>query len=294
MATKIDREQLYELAVATLNDSLDWSECTANASILADEFAKYDMTTASAEVILKSVADKGLLARNEKLEAAFAEYFRRHPEYAGLVTNREFLKKVFLYKHTGKYNGTPITADAMETHGKFLAENGTLAKNQQAVEAERTLRQDVAAATRESQEQVRMVKELLAPWEAKISKNPYVVTEGQIRQRDYDLKEEAFYRMPIDQLKVLYDETMQKRALRNLGNTDIAALKLKVRADYEKQNKPIERFAELPREIRLEGRVTPLNKETILYVQKYNRSVWAYWVERFGLNQLQVRLGEEL
>jgi hypothetical protein len=290
MATKINKEQLYELAVGALRDSLDWSDNMANARLLADEIAKYDTATANIDVVLKGLADKGILSRNEKLEAAFQGYFLRHPEFGGIIANREMLKKVFQYRQTGKYNNTPITVDALETQGKFLEEKNMLAKNQQAIETERETQRVIAEATRESQERVRLIAELLSVW--KISKNPYSSAPGEITQKVYDQKESDLYALPMDELRQKHAVIMEKRAMRSISP---AELKLKVRANaeqYKVGSQTVERYLPLPKQMVFSPEIHPrvISGDLLRWMAEHQIERYKLFIERYGSNQLSDRI----
>ncbi len=125
---------------------------------------------------------------------------------------------------------------------------------------------------------------------AKVSKNPYASGEGEITQRAYDQKENDLYAMPLDELRQKHAVIMENRAMRNMSPAD---LKLKVRADYEKQgNQNIERWLPLPKQMVFTPEIHPrvIDADLLRWMAAHDLPRYKLFMERYGAKQLSDRI----
>lgn len=292
MATQKQLDELREIVfdyIKTEVGTLD--TCTANVQIIASRIQDPSAQGLKMEQQIRAAIQQGGLIENQEIKNLIDVWLKRNSDYDDNFANRGLLRLAFV-----RQNGTPIniarTLETLNTHAQFLVNNNQLARSAASLKAEAETQRSVAAASREVQEQVRMIQELLAPWAAKVSKNPYVSGSGEITQRQYDQKENDLYALSLDDLRARHTDIMAKRELRNL---DPQALKLRIRAQqqqFQPGNQHLERYLPLPKQLVFSPEIHPRQIDAALLRWMANNDMPRYknFLEKYGAQQISDRI----
>ena len=288
MATQKQFAELQEIVLDYIKAECGTLDtCTANVQLLASRIPDASAQGLKMETQIRAAIQQGGLIENREIKSLIDAWLKQNNDYDANQANKGLLRLAFV-----RQDGRPIniarTLANLNTHAQFLINNNQLARSAASLQAERETARSISQATRDSQERVKMVQKIMST--AKVSKNPYASGEGEITQRAYDQKENDLYAMPLDELRQKHAVIMEKRAMRNMSPAD---LKLKVRANYEKQgNQNIERFLPLPKQMVFSPEIHPrvIDGDLLRWMAQHQIERYKLFIERYGSKQLSDRI----